>query len=172
MKKWIVVGIILMFFASASSGISKITTDSSALLSSIKVSPDVHDTSYQLPRSWQQINEDGFGDKNNVGTRAMTEFAGYLCVGVTNFNLSGREMNGCELWCYNGTGWIQSVGNRSSASIGPGFGNKNNAECSILIKFNGMLYAGTANNQNGPELWRTWDPVTGPWEKVVEKGFG
>jgi hypothetical protein len=81
-------------------------------------------------------------------------------------------MNGCELWCYNGKDWIQSVGNRSNASIGPGFGNKNNAECSILISFNGILYVGTANNQNGCELWRTRDPVNGTWEKVVDKGFG
>ena len=169
MKKWLIVGITLMFFTSAFSGISKKTTNSSDLLSSIRVTSDI---SYQLPRSWQQINEDGFGDKHNVGTRAMTEFAGYLCVGVTNFNLSSREMNGCELWCYDGTDWIQSVGNRSNASIGPGFGNKNNAECSILINFNGMLYAGTANNQNGCELWRTSNPVKGTWEKVVDKGFG
>jgi hypothetical protein len=172
LKKWFVVGITLMFFASASIGISKKTTNTSALQSLIKISSDIHDNSYLLPQSWEQINEDGFGDKNNVGTRAMTVFHGYLCVGVTNFNLSSGEVNGCELWCYNGTGWIQSVGNRSSASIGPGFGNKNNAECSILIEFHGILYAGTANNRNGCELWRTSNPVTGPWEKVVDKGFG
>jgi hypothetical protein len=72
MKKWLVVGIILMFFASAFSGFSKETTDTSVILSSRKVTPDIHDTSFQLPRSWQQINEDGFGDKHNVGTRAMS----------------------------------------------------------------------------------------------------
>jgi len=172
MKKWLVVVITLMFFASAYSGISQKTTNTSALPSFIKVSSKISENSYLLPHSWQQINEDGFGDKHNVGTRAMTEFAGYLCVGVTNFNLSSGEVNGCELWCYNGTDWIQSVGNRSSASIGLGFGNKNNAECSILIEFNGWLYAGTGNNKNGCELWRTSDPVTGKWEKVVDKGFG
>ena len=171
-KKWLVVGIILMFFASAFSGISKKTTITSALPSLIKVPFEISENSSLFEHSWQQINEDGFGDKHNVGTRAMTVFAGYLCVGVTNFNLSSDEVNGCELWCYNGTDWIQSVGNRSSASIGPGFGTKDNAECSILIEFNGMLYAGTANNKNGCELWRTSNPVTGPWEKVVDKGFG
>ena len=172
MKKWLVVGITLIFFASAFSGISKITTNTSAFASLINVSSEMSENSSQSQHSWQQINEDGFGDKHNVGTRAMTQFAGYICVGVTNFNLSSREMNGCELWCYNGTDWIQSVGIRPSASIGPGFGNKNNAECSILIGFMGFLYAGTANNQNGCELWRTKNPVNGTWEKVVEKGFG
>jgi len=172
MKKWLVVGITLIFFASAFSGISKITTNTLAFASLINVSSEMSENSAQSQHSWQQINEDGFGDKHNVGTRAMTQFAGYICVGVTNFNLSSREMNGCELWCYNGTDWIQSVGTRPSASIGPGFGNKNNAECSILIGFMGFLYAGTANNQNGCELWRTKNPVNGTWEKVVEKGFG
>jgi hypothetical protein len=172
MKKWLIVGISLMFFTSAFSGISQKTTNTSALPSLIKVTSEISEDSSPLQHSWQQINEDGFGDKHNVGTRAMTQFGGYLCVGVTNFNLNSSEMNGCELWCYNGKDWIQSVGNRSNASIGPGFGNKNNAECSILISFNGILYVGTANNQNGCELWRTRDPVNGTWEKVVDKGFG
>jgi hypothetical protein len=171
-KKWLVVGIILMFFTSAFSGISKKTTNASALPSLIKLSSEMPNNSNLLQHSWQQINKDGFGNKHNVGTRAMTEFSGYLCVGVTNLNLSSNEVNGCEVWCYNGTDWIQSVGNRSSASIGPGFGNKNNAECSILIEFNGMLYAGTGNNKNGCELWRTTDPVKGTWEKIIDKGFG
>ncbi|VVB60761.1 Uncharacterised protein [uncultured archaeon] len=171
-KKWLIVGITLMFFASTSSGISKKTTDTSVLPSLIKVTSVMSENSNLSQHSWQQINEDGFGDKHNVGTRAMTVFAGYLCVGVTNFNLSSNKVNGCELWCYNGTDWIQSVGNRSSATIGPGFGNKNNAECSILIEFKGMLYAGTANSHNGCELWRTNNPLKGPWEKVVDKGFG
>ena len=171
-KKWLVIGITLMFFASASSGISQKTTNTSALPSLIKLSSEIPDNSNPLQHSWQQINKDGFGDKHNVGTRAMTVFNGCLCVGVTNLNLSSDEVNGCEVWYYNGTDWTQSVGNRSSASIGSGFGNKNNAECSILIEFNGFLYAGTGNNQNGCELWRTNDPLTGPWEKVVDKGFG
>jgi hypothetical protein len=172
MKKWLVIGITLMFFASASSGISQKTTNTSALPSLIKVTSKISDNSYSLQHTWQQINKDGFGDKHNVGTRAMTVFDGYLCVGVTNLNLSSNEVNGCELWCYNGTDWIQSVGNRSSASIGPGFGNKNNAECSILIEFKGWLYAGTGNNKNGCELWRTRNLLKGTWEKVVDKGFG
>ena len=102
----------------------------------------------------------------------MIQFDKYLCVGVTNFNASSCQMNGCELWCYDGKGWIQSVGNRVGASIGAGFGNVNNAECSVLIGFKGMLYAGTANNQNGCELWRTKYPINGTWERVVENGFG
>jgi hypothetical protein len=171
-KKWLVVCILLMFFASAFSGISKKTTNTSDLPSLIKVSSEISENSSLLQGSWQQINEDGFGDIHNVGTRAMTVFAGYLCVGVTNFNLSSKEVNGCELWCYNGTDWIQAVGTRSSASIGPGFGNNDNAECSVLIEFKHMLYAGTANNKNGCELWRTKNPVTGPWEKIIDKGFG
>ena len=172
MKKWLVVCIILMFFASTFSGTSKKTTNTLDLLSLIKGSSEISENPSPLQDSWQQINEDGFGDKHNVGVRAMIVFAGYLCVGVTNFNLSSKEVNGCELWCYNGTDWIQVVGNRSSASIGPGFGNNNNAECSILIEFKHMLYAGTANNRDGCELWRTKNPVTGPWEKVIDKGFG
>jgi len=172
MKKWVVVGITLIFITSTFSGASKKKTNTSVLTSLMKISSKIPKNSCLLHNSWQQINEDGFGDKHNVGTRAMTVFAGYLCVGVTNLNLSSGEVNGCELWCYNGTDWIQSVGNHSSASIGPGFGNKDNAECSILIEFNGLLYAGTGNDQDGCELWRTTDPVKGTWEKVVDKGFG
>jgi hypothetical protein len=172
LKKWLVFGIALLFIGSAFSGVSKTTTETLVLKSLIKVVSKKSENSSILHNSWQQINEDGFGDKHNVATRAMTVFAGYLCVGVTNFNISSSKVNGCELWCYNGTEWIQSVGNRSSALIGPGFGNKNNAECSILIEFNGWLYAGTENIQNGCELWRTTDPIKGTWEKVLEKGFG
>ena len=124
-----------------------------------------------LNNEWEQINEDGFGDASNVGTRGMTSFKGYLCVGLTNLNISSGEINGCELWCYNGSEWFQSVGNSQDALLSSGFGNSSNAECSILIEFNNKLYAGTANNE-GLQLWRTDDPVEGAWEQVIDNGFG
>jgi hypothetical protein len=171
-NKFGVVIIILLFIVGAFSVSSQEIIQTSSRLSMKNSTHPILKNFSSFNNGWQQINQDGFGDKNDVVTRAMTVFAGYLCVGVTNMNLSSGEINGCELWCYNGTTWIQSVGNHPGALIGSGFGNTYNAECSILVAFHGFLYAGTENYHDGCELWRTTNPVNGTWEKVVIKGFG
>jgi dienelactone hydrolase len=83
---------------------------------------------------------------------------------------------GCELWCYHvHSGWQQSVGNRSDALIEGGFNNSNNTELTLLIPYRPSesavtyLYAGTWNQREGCELWRTTDPINGEWEPLIHK---
>lgn len=138
---------------------------------------------------WKQINKDGFGNKHNIAIRGIEVFHNSLIVGTTNINnlenfsleldhstiknlLTGKitladliysrlESDGCEIWCYNGSWKILAK---------EGFGNKNNLDCSILIEFNGYLYAGLWNHKEGCQIWRTKDLKE--WEKIVDKGFG
>ncbi len=138
---------------------------------------------------WHQINEDGFGNKHNIAIRGIEIFNDSLIVGTTNINnlenfsleldhptiknlLAGKitiadliysklESDGCEIWAYNGE-W--------NPLVKKGFGNKNNLDCSVLIEFNGYLYAGLWNHKEGCQIWRTKDLKK--WEKVVDKGFG
>jgi len=138
---------------------------------------------------WHQINIDGFGNKYNIAIRGIEIFHNSLIVGTTNINnlenfslelnhstirniLRGKiiladliysklESNGCEIWAYNGE-W--------KPLIKGGFGNKNNLDCSVLIEFNGYLYAGLWNHKEGCQIWKTKDLKE--WEKVVDEGFG
>jgi dienelactone hydrolase len=85
------------------------------------------------------------------------------------------KSQGCEIWYYNGSSWGQTVGCFSEAIISSGFNNPNNAELTILIPYtisdSGIqyLYAGTWNQQEGCEIWRTTDPFNGIWEPVIHK---
>lgn len=138
---------------------------------------------------WQQINVDGFGNKHNIAIRGIEIFHNNLVVGTTNINnlenfsleldyltiknlltskitladliYSKLESDGCEIWAYNGS-W--------KPLIKGGFGSKNNLDCSVLIEFNGYLYAGLWNHKEGCQIWRTKDLKK--WEKVVDEGFG
>jgi hypothetical protein len=51
-----------------------------------------------------------------------------------------------------------------------GFGVRNNQGATALEVFNGKLYAGASNWDNGGSIWRTGDGST--WEQVSELGFG
>jgi len=143
---------------------------------------------------WEQLNEDGFGNKFNVALRGIEVFQDFLVVGTCNLNSTNRRWdvksffkiafggafnygsivtsNGCEIWCYNeSNGWRQLIGDNEEAIHPAGFGNKNNWECSAMIKFKDYLYACIFNGNEGGQVWRT-DDIFGEWEKVVESGFG
>jgi hypothetical protein len=143
---------------------------------------------------WQQINEDGFGNRHNIGPRGITIFNDTLVIGTDNiidywtqaltgmpikeFLKLGLKMklwqtiqsDGCEIWSYNGTVLRQIVGNKEEAVMKAGFGNKNNIELAVLIPYKGYLYAGL-HNQEGCQIWRTRD-INQTWELVVKDGFG
>jgi hypothetical protein len=82
---------------------------------------------------------------------------------------------GCEIWYYDGMQWKQSVGETKNAIIGRGFDNSNNSELTMLIPYTTplnnitYLYAGTWNPREGCEIWRTTDPLEGPWQPVIHK---
>ena len=51
-----------------------------------------------------------------------------------------------------------------------GFGERHNRGILALEVFNGQLYAGTRNWDDGASVWRTGDGAT--WTRVSEIGFG
>lgn len=165
---------------------------------SAKVECETFVKNSNIEYKWEQINEDGFGNRNNYATRGIETFQNNLIIGtgnVKNFppnyslhelirakfspnddiniidELYKMESNGCEIWCYNGTSLRQIVGGNETAKMDSGFGNKNNSECGFLIEFKGYLYAGLLNPKEGGQIWRTQD-INEEWEIVVENGFG
>ncbi|KYK22253.1 hypothetical protein AYK24_02565 [Thermoplasmatales archaeon SG8-52-4] len=140
---------------------------------------------------WKQINNDGFGEKYNIAPRGIEIFNNKIIIGIINFqnsdsfnqpvenviiyilkNMYGSKnfkSNGCEIWSYDGSNWIQIVG--KNGTIDAGFGNKNNIDCSVLIEYKNYLYAGLWNPNEGCQIWRTKE-LDGNWEQVVDKGFG
>lgn len=104
----------------------------------------------------------GFGILANSYTGSMALFNGNMYVGTGN-------VDGAQVWRYDGTNWAQVVGGGSGAN-GPGFGNANNYAVFSMTVFGGNLYAGTANEATGSEVWRTSDGTT--WEEVGTAGLG
>lgn len=106
---------------------------------------------------WTQVNADGFGDANNVGTTPTAVFEGVLYAGTVNF------VTGAEVWrSSDSENWTQVNEN--------GFGDSTNAGACTQMVFNNMLYVGTWKLEGGGELWRTSDGET--WTQVNEDGFG
>jgi hypothetical protein len=115
-----------------------------------------------------RVNEDGFGDVNNIGAVHLSVFNDHLYVGTRN------DLTGGQLWrSSDGITWNQ---------VGiSGFGDVNNREIYPLAVFGGYLYAGTLNfipgsqflissGGTGGQLWRSSDGTT--WEQVDKDGFG
>jgi len=145
---------------------------------------------------WEQINDDGFGSKFNVGPRGIEVYNNSLIIGTANYNVhdgnfiygkSPRLMlflynlliekkysyenfksEGCEIWSYNDTSWKQLIGD--NGTMPSGFGNKNTTEVGILIVYKNYLYAGLRNEIEGCQIWRTNNLES--WELVADNGFG
>lgn len=106
---------------------------------------------------WTQVNQDGFGNKNNNHPGAFAVFQGQLYIGVRNDTAGG------QLWrSSNGQQWSQVTGN--------GFGDLNNYKIESLALFDNALYAVADNGETGIEVWRTQDGVQ--WQQVNRDGFG
>ena len=107
---------------------------------------------------WVQVNEDGFGDPNNLGTYPNVVFEGNLYAATANW------VTGGEIWrSSDGVTWTQM--NIS------GFGDSNNSVVYLAVEvFAGDLYAGTANHVAGGEIWSSSDGTS--WTQVMIEGFG
>jgi len=107
--------------------------------------------------TWNQVNTDGFGDRDNFGWLAET-YGGHLYVSCSNLNKAG------QIWrcarC-DGTDWARVVND--------GFGDINNRAASMLA-FHGRLYAFTWNDLTGAEVWQTANGTD--WGQVNVDGFG
>lgn len=116
--------------------------------------------------AFTQVNEDGFGDAQNVYAWAMYSFNGLLY--VTTLDLDGTQdastgITGAgSVYRYDGTTW-ETISE-------DGLGNADNDGFRCLNQYDGFLYAGSLNDSTGAELYRTADGVN--WELVVSGGFG
>jgi hypothetical protein len=111
---------------------------------------------------WTAVSEPGFGSAYSTANRAipdMTVYEGNLYAGTGWAGFSG------QVWrTPNGTTWSQVVPD--------GFGNANNFSISPFYNFDGILYAGTDNTEDGLEIWRSATGDQGDWENVVTSGNG
>ena len=108
------------------------------------------------------------------------------------FSLRSIYSKGCKIYSTDGTEksdgtlkWEPVVGEDAEGkNAKAGFGDENNWDASVLIPFNGYLYAGTFNPLKGCEIYRTkngedWEPVVGGGSEYIDRvgrknfnGFG
>ncbi|MEA2055031.1 MAG: DNRLRE domain-containing protein [Candidatus Thermoplasmatota archaeon] len=114
------------------------------------------------PETW-----DGFGKTWNKYAWSMNVTSdNKLWVGTVNIQRTGGiplfETEGCEIWCYDGSGWSQKVGDESG-EIGNGFNDKNNSGARSMIEYptgSGDLWVGTFHVKpllipdKGCEVWK------------------
>lgn len=110
-----------------------------------------------------QVNEDGFGDSNNIVTMSLEKYGGYLYAGLLNFRSSAK------VWRFDGSIWeLVMEGGFDGKSLG----------VTDFIVFGETLYAGTipqfterygSSTVSGSEIWRSKDGLE--WEKVVDNQF-
>jgi hypothetical protein len=107
-----------------------------------------------------QINEDGFGNPNNIGIVYMEVHEGRLYAGTWN------PTDGCLVYASgDGEAW-------EPVNV-PGFGDKENQAVVRMRSVGEYLYVGTWNNRTGGQLWRAKKPTgASGWEQITGAGFG
>jgi hypothetical protein len=111
---------------------------------------------------WEQVNINGFGNRNNRGAWALETFNDALYVSTFNY------VSGAEVYRFSSGYWERVVSD--------GFDDSTNVGVDWFTEFNGHLYAGTWNDNgsgsNGGQIWRSPTGDSGSWERVVNNGFG
>jgi hypothetical protein len=107
-------------------------------------------------QAWTQINIDGFGDPNNLGSAPMCEYNNYLYVSTDDNEVSEVA----EIWRYDGATWIQETWGWLS----------DNYQVESMIVMNTYFYMGTKNRSTGCEVWASSNGST--WSQVNTDGFG
>ena len=111
----------------------------------------------------------GHGSTSVTIVTRLAEFRGWLYAAGMDTTL------GCQLWrSQDGKAWDVVVG--PDAATPSGFGDAGNQSVNKLVAFGGWLYAGTWNQLEGAELWRSqdgvrWLPVVGG-SATTSNGFG
>ncbi|RMF92341.1 MAG: hypothetical protein D6734_12535 [Candidatus Schekmanbacteria bacterium] len=124
---------------------------------------------------WIQVNEDGFGDENNVAVVAMKEYQNNLYALVRN------DKEGAEVWRFDGKHWEQVL---FPNNVENGIYNNYfiNSHMGAMEVFKGKLYVGFSSGvqgyylkSSGCEIWRydgsKWEPVVSDKKDVDEKGI-
>ncbi len=121
-----------------------------------------------------QLNQDGFGARDNKYAFSMAVFRDKLYVGTLNIKrmpgmirfftatTGKRASNGAEVWRYDGEEWTRVVDS--------GLDSHMNIGVRKMVAGEECLWAVTANHDQGMEVWRTCDGDL--WEAVIKGGFG
>ena len=118
---------------------------------------------------WSRVVKGGFGDPGIELIGRLVEFKGYF------YAATDHKTGGCQIWrSLNGTDWQIVVG--PGAVMPAGFKNPPNPSINELLAFGDWLFAGTWNQEQGAELWRSadgliWEPVVGGGSATLS-GFG
>lgn len=84
--------------------------------------------------------------------------------------LHGMFSHGCEIWRYDGRGWVPVVSDAWGAELPAGFGISGTFGASVLQPFQDHLYVGTMTSSlQGCQIWR-YDGSG--WRRVAEGGLG
>ncbi len=105
--------------------------------------------------TWQQVNEDGFGEAANDAVLSLEAFGGQIYAGTSNDA-------GAQLWRKTGAGAWASV------SL-DGLGDSDNTSIADLFEYGGNLYAGTRNEADGGQMLRSADGAG--WDSITLPGF-
>ena len=108
-----------------------------------------------------QVNENGFGNRLNLYSWSMKAFTG-TSGGNRLYVATYSKWVGTEIWRYDGNTW--------EIVVSGGLGNPNNQGARTMMDFNGALYTGVWNMEDGAQLWRTDNGVD--WSVIVTDGFG
>jgi len=108
----------------------------------------------------ERINDDGFGNPNNIGIVHMEVHEGRLYAGTWN------PTDGCLVY-------VSEDGERWEPVNAAGFGDVGNQAVVRMRSVGEYLYVGTWNNRTGGQLWRARQPDASPdWEQITGDGFG
>jgi len=103
--------------------------------------------------SWEQINQDGFGDGDNYSAASMAVFDDGE--GDALYAGTYKTSYGCEVWRYDTPGaddWTQVNSD--------GFGSGYNTDATSMAVYGGGLYAATYNDSLGCEVWKLTSQLT------------
>ena len=109
---------------------------------------------------WQQVNSNGFGDRQTGEVSAVEAFNGQLYAGISNAIGGARIFRSPD-----GTTWTPVTQ--------PGFGISHDIMPPSILDltvFGGRLYASTGRGDGPGQIWRALDGVN--WAPMVIHGFG
>lgn len=110
--------------------------------------------------TWQQVNGNGFGDRDAGEVSALVAFNGQLYAGTHN------PVDGARIFrSPDGVTW--------SPVTNPGFDNAHDTRPQAILDlavFRGRIYACTGRGDGPGQIWRAIDGVT--WAPMVIHGFG
>ncbi len=98
---------------------------------------------------------------NLAGTPVPSGFGYATCRGATRFEVYDSRLfagvyddNGCMVFSYDGSGWVQEVGAGAAGTYeARGFGDLNNLSVESASVFNNRLFLGTSNNATGCDIF-------------------